>query len=58
MRDADLAAEGVEPAVAVEQLALRGGARERLEFVLAVDVDEDAAGLAQRAAPATDWPLR
>ena len=39
---------GLEPAVAVEQLALRGGARQGLELVLAVDIDEDVAGFAQQ----------
>src|ERR1700751_4825234 len=48
MRDADLAHRAGQGAVAIEQLALRGAARQRLEFVLAMDVDEDAARLAQQ----------
>src|SRR5262249_488399 len=47
MRDPDLTDARGERAVAIEQLALRRAAREGLEFVLAVDIDEDAAGFAQ-----------
>src|SRR6185437_752414 len=46
--DSDLVDQRTQPAIDVEQLTLRGGTGERLEFVLAVDVDEDAAGLAQQ----------
>ena len=48
VRDAHLADERGELAVAVEQLALRGTSGQGLKFVLAVDVDEDVAGLAQQ----------
>src|SRR5579883_2712043 len=48
VRDPDLLREGDVAAVSVQQLALCGAARERLEFVLAVDVDEEAAGVAQQ----------
>ena len=44
----DLAGEPFEAARGVEQLALRGRAHERLEFVLAVDVDQQYADLAQQ----------
>src|SRR5215469_3819689 len=47
MCDPDLTDACVQRAVAIEQLALRGAAGEGLEFVLPVDIDEDAAGLAQ-----------
>ena len=48
MGDPHLADERIVPAEVIEQLALRGAARQRLEFVLAVDVDEDVAQLAQQ----------
>ncbi len=48
MRDADLAGERRESGVAVQELALRGTAGEGLKFVLAVDIDEDVARLAQQ----------
>ena len=48
MRDADLGGELGERAVLIEQHALRGAARQGLELVLAMDIDEELAGLAQR----------
>src|SRR5207302_1283610 len=47
MRDADLGGELGERAVLVEQHALRGAARQGLELMLAMDIDEQLAGLAQ-----------
>ena len=43
----DLRREGLRACVGVEQLPLRGGAQQRLELVLAVDLGEEAADLAQ-----------
>src|SRR6185312_10321501 len=37
----------LESPIFIEQLLLRGGARQRLELVLTVDIDEDASHLAQ-----------
>src|SRR5262249_23515750 len=42
-----LALERLAAAVRIEQLALRGGAQQRLVLVLAVDVDQELARLAQ-----------
>src|SRR5204863_113436 len=47
MRDADLGGRLGERAVLVEQHALRGAARQGLELMLAMDIDEELAGLAQ-----------
>ena len=47
MRRGDLRCEGLEVAEAVDQLALRGGAHQRLEFVLAVDLEQQLGGAAQ-----------
>ncbi len=44
----DLGHERRGPRIAVEQAALRGGPHQRLEFVLAMNVDEEAAHLAQQ----------
>src|SRR5580704_10212219 len=48
MRNADLRGERFEAPEAIEELALRACAHERLKFVLAVNVDEDVADLAQQ----------
>ncbi len=47
IRDQHLARERLEPAVAIEQLALHAGAHQRLELVLPMDVDEVRHDLAQ-----------
>ncbi len=47
MGNANLARQGFVLPVAVEQLALGGATHQRLEFVLAVNVDQDVAGFAE-----------
>jgi hypothetical protein len=48
VRGFHLPGERLQPAIAVEQLALFGGADQRLEFVLPVDVEQQADDLAQQ----------
>ena len=50
---ATAAASATEPAARVEQLALVGAPRQRLELQLTMDVDQQFAELAQRTAPAS-----
>ncbi len=52
VRNAHLIDERLVPAVVVEQLALGGVPRQRLELMLAVDIDEDVPELAQQRRPA------
>ncbi len=47
MRDGDLVRQRLELAVIVEQFALRSAARERLEFMLPMNIDEDISKVAQ-----------
>src|SRR5262249_19811144 len=48
MRDSNLSDGRLEAPVSVEELALRGTARQRLKLVLAVDIDKDVARLSQQ----------